>query len=255
LSGAATQVITGKPHDGGGFICRVLGGDRLAVLPNVLIARLREHEPVSNVSAGLVFAYDLPHFSAGDESQLSARVRSLVDAVRSLRENRGVLRDAVLYFCPGGDGGILIVSSVRAEAFGLSKDLLQRLAVESELRDASIDVAARIGVHYGAVTLYRDVGGRLRPTGRTCFVADELISDSAAKDAGLVFSDSLRDVISQGSDRVLADNFDELPNLTTGPAAGVIRYAPRRIKPERFSHPLIEQLFGPSSSWQPDLPR
>jgi hypothetical protein len=250
LEGAPTGVIKRKKHDGIGFNCRLVDKARLSVLDGVGEVLIHGHGQTALFDPGLVLAYDLPQFSEGDESQLSKRVRGLADALRSFRENRENLRKAKLYFCPGGDGGILVLKNVRQEAIGLGKELVQKLIVESEYKDSSIAVEARLGIHYGVVTLYRDAGARLRPTGTTCFIADELISDSASREAGLVFSDSLRDVISHGSERYLRSEFDELPILKSGPAAGIVRFTPKSSSDARFKHPLIEQLFGPTSSWQ-----
>lgn len=146
----------------------------------------------------------------------------------------------------------MVLENVRQEATSLAKELAQKLVVESEYKDNSISVNARIGVHYGPVILYHDAAGRIRPTGPSCFIADELISDEVSRTSGVVFSESLRNVISHGSDKFLRSEFDELPPILGGPAAGIVRYAPKRSGRSSLVHPLIQQLFGPKSSWQPE---
>jgi class 3 adenylate cyclase len=251
LEGAPAVVIKGKKHDGVGFKCRSIDKARLSIIDEATPGSDKnDQQPI--FASGLVLAYDLPHFSEGDESQLSKRVRSLVDTLRSLTENHASLRLAEAYFCPGGDGGILLWSNVREDAVGVSKQLAQRLVVESEHKESSIAIEARLGVHYGVVTLYSDVRGRLRPTGTTCFIADDLISDAASKAAGIVFSDSLRAAISHGSHSFLIKEFQQLPTLIAGPAAGIARFTPRHSDNAEFRHPLVEQLFGRTSNWQPE---
>ena len=96
--------------------------------------------------------------------------------------------------------------------------------------------------------LYNDVRGTVRPTGRTCFAAEELTSDDYGKAAGLVFSEALEGVISRGSEKTLQREFEELPPLTAGAAIGLRRFARRMNAKRQFKHPLIERLFGPTST-------
>jgi class 3 adenylate cyclase len=240
--------VSGKAHDAD-FLCRKISRPDVSMLSEVNEGRLTAHKSVSEIP-GLVIAYDLPQFSAGDESQIDKRVRSLVSAFHRLRQNRTALRNSKMYFCPGGDGGILVLENVLEEADEIATSLSKEFLVESEYKEDSISVEARIGVHYGVVLLYHDVRGALRPTGRTCFATEELTSDKYGKAAGLVFSGALKDVISRGSEKTLTREFEELPALPMGPAAELRRFARRASPKAQFSHPLIEQLFGPTSSWQ-----
>lgn len=252
LNSAPKRMIRGKTHDAAGFLCRVLDENVLQTLDTPKPPEVHGHGQSPEYSSGVILAYDLPKFSAGDDSQLSKRVRSVVNAIRELKENHSACREASIYFCPGGDGGIMVLSNVRQEASELAVTLAAKLVVESEYKDTHIAVDARIGVHYGPVTLYRDAAGRLRPTGPSCFIADDLIADADSRASGLVYSDSLRSVISHGSERFLKSEFDELPTLQSGPAAGLARYVPKPRTGAPLTHPLVRQLFGPLSSWQPD---
>ncbi len=253
LRNARIRIIKGKEHDGDGFSCRVLDKTHLTVISKITRQVQRSKcRPI--FSSGLILSYDLPKFSEGDEAQLRKRVRSLLDSLRSLRQDNSMFRNAAFHFCPGGDGGILVLADVREEAAAFARELRQKLGVESEQKDSTISVQARIGIHYGGVTLYKDVGGRLRPTGPSCFIADELISDKPSKEAGIVFSDALKAAISHGSSEFLSKEFDELPQLKNGPAAGIARYAPKSGGTLQMKkHPLIAQLFGSASSWQPQV--
>lgn len=250
LANRPSVTVLGKKHDGAGFRCCTLTHEDLSVLNSVISKPALKKPSDPPHSAGIVLAYDLPQFSEGDESQIRKRVRSLVDTLRSLKENNLSAKNAEMYFCPGGDGGLLVLTGVRQEALALSKQLAQQLVVESEYKERPISVDARLGVHYGAVTLYVDAAGRVRPTGSSCFIAEDLIADEASRNAGLVFSYALKDVISHGSEAFLRSEFEELPMLTSGPADGVLRYTPRRLVGGEFKHPLIDKLFGPTSSWQ-----
>jgi len=250
LAKGSSVTVLGKKHDGAGFRCCALTHEDLPVITSVIDKPMPRKYSDPRHSTGIILAYDLPQFSEGDESQIRKRVRSLVDTLRGLRENNLSARNAEMYFCPGGDGGLLVLPGLRQEAVELSKQLAQQLVVESEYKDRPISVDARLGVHYGAVTLYVDAAGRVRPTGPSCFIADELIADEASKNAGLVFSNALKDVISHGSGAFLRSEFEELPLLTSGPADGVLRFTPRRSVDGEFKHPLVEKLFGPTSSWQ-----
>lgn len=245
-------VVKGKKHDLKGFKCLAVGKPEVYVLD----AFQREVVPQKHREAphapGVVLAYDLAHFSAGDESAQSKRVAGIVGTFKLLKHDSKSVSKAKLYLCPGGDGGILVLSNLRQEALWLAKDLEQRLRVQSEGMAASISVEARVGVHYGEVTLYPDVAGRLRPTGRTCFVADEIISDEAASNASLVFSEALKEVISGGSASYLEQHFTMLPALNSGPAKDLDRYAPKKTDDLIAKHPFWELLFGKTSSWQPE---
>ena len=252
LDGLPILIIRGKDHDQAGFRCKALDQGQLSVLQEVDHSRLHAHATTPKHSTGIVLSYDLPRFSEGDESQLSKRFRSLVDGLRAIGANNSAFREAAIFFCPGGDGGILVLCNIRTAAKELVTELGQRLTVESEYKASPIGVSAHLGVHYGVVSLYMDAAGRQRPTGPACFVAEDLISDSAGREVGIVFSGALRDVISHGSDTFLTERFEELPALQTGPAAGIPRYSPRAMSGAKWSHPLVEQLFNAAASWQID---
>lgn len=241
--------VRGKEHDVG-FNCRMLGPPTLPFLDEIDEKGFAAHA-VENRCAGLIIAYDLPRFTAGDESEVDKRVRSLVDAFRSFKENKEGLGDVKMHFCPGGDGGIVVLERAKEQAYEIGVSLARAFFIESEYKEDAIALGARIGLHYGLVALYNDVSGTVRPTGKACFVADDLTSDDLGKKSGLVFSEALMEAISGGSDKTLQREFEELSSLKAGPAAGVRRFAQKLAgQPEKYS--LISQLFGPGSSWRLD---
>jgi hypothetical protein len=241
------RFVPGKSHDAG-FACRSLSKTDWPFLDAVDSKKVPNHEP-SRHTSGLILAYDLPQFSAGDDSQIDKRVRSLVDAFRGFKQNR-LPSEANMFFSPGGDGGVVVLENVREDAYGIALGLARAFLVESEYKEGVISVEARIGINYGVVPLYHDLRDVVRPTGLECFIADELTSDEQGKKAGLVFSEPLKNVISEGSQRTLENDFHELPLLKTGPAANTRRFAHKISDKADSRHPLAEQLFGPTSSWQ-----
>jgi len=248
LNGATSVVVKGKAHDGFGFRCLALDSTVLLSKPDV--AATGEVTSVSAPAhvAALILTYDLPRFSEGDDSHLSKRVRALVDVMQMFKANNSKLKNLEPFFSPGGDGGTLVLPGSPTEAFALSRDLANRLIVENERRDQQISVDARMGLHYGNVLLYRDAADRLRPTGQSCFIAEELMADEEAKRAGLVYSGDLKVEISLGSDEFLERYFKQLPSMSMY-GRDIERYVSRLSPSPAYTNPLLERLFGPTSSW------
>jgi hypothetical protein len=242
--------VKGKSHDKSKFVCYAPNSGRFQFRKKLLSQMLPKIRKPANPVAGVALAYDLPKFSAGDRSQLSQRFRSISDMFQALKNNTAIPAKSRLFFLPGGDGGVVILTEVKASVFEIVSKFVQLLEIESESRDASIGVKSRIGAHYGVIFLYKNADGIIRPTGKTCFVADEIASDSLARSSGgIVFSEQLIDSLSSGSSTRLNDTFEELPAIKKGAAKNIKRFIPRTIQESR-EHPLFVKLFGPHGSWE-----
>ena len=251
-----TLSVKGKAHDTHPFQCKAITADRLTHLTldqsrtGLTESALRRTSKTFN---GVVVAYDLPKFSQGDRSQLSKRFRSTVDAFKKLRRH-DPSRDRMLHFSPGGDGGIAVFEADRTRGYDDAVEFAKLLAVESEGKSDRIEVNARIGLHYGGVVAYESLNGVYRPTGRSCFIADAITGDEVAKEANsVVFTETMADIVSNGSTKYLREHFRELPPLEQGPAAGLRRYVARHIgRSEGGGSPSIGAVSLPGSSWYLD---
>ena len=210
--------VTGKAHDSP-LECWTAVGYTAPVSADE--AALPQPSDALEETVGAVLAFDLPHFSAGDRSTVSSRLRSLVSAIDQLRAEYG--RAAPLVFAPGGDGGVVLLPEGRKHAFRLAEELVELLEVESDKKVQSAQVQSRVGLHYGPVSLYRDGEGVQRPTGPVCFAADELAKDVDAG-SGVVVSEEFRDVVTDGNRNRFEAAYTQLPALTDGPAKGIGRF-------------------------------
>jgi hypothetical protein len=221
--------IKGKPHDPV-FNCRECD-DNLA-----LSQFDRDFLPESNKYSistinGIAIAYDLPKYSQGDRSELSKRFRSVIDSIRQII-TRSIFsgENNQFFFSPGGDGGIIILPIKQGisleEYIEIAFKLIETLEVESDSRNSNIDVKSRVGIHYGAVNLYNDAESILRPTGLTCFIADEIASDAIAKQkSGIVITEAIKDSLYRGNLKRFHKEYEPLPCLVKGAAKKVQRYA------------------------------
>ena len=239
--------IVGKSHDKT-FICYEANYALLPFHRRFSKQKLRNTKTEAPEIAGLIIAYDLPRFSAGDRLQLSQRFRSLVDTFRSLKNNEHIPKGSRIYFLPGGDGGILVLTGVKTISLEIVSKFSELLKVESQNKLTDISVKSRIGVNYGRIQLLRNGAGVIRPTGRACFIADEIANDSIAKSKGrTIFSETLVDVLASGSDEHFKEKFEFLPPLKRGVAKGIKRFCEATPPPE---HPLFGRLTGSRGSWE-----
>lgn len=171
--------------------------------------------------SGVVLAYDLPKFSAGDKNTISSRFRSVVDAITRLRANQASGTPAI--FSPGGDGGLLLISGPKKQGFKTAQELVDLLAVETDNKDPKTAVRSRVGLHYGRVSLFKDAEGNLRPTGPVCFVADE-IGKGVEAGSGVVISGEFADIVTEGDRKRFAIEYSPLSKLVEGPARGIARF-------------------------------
>ncbi len=180
---------------------------------------------------GIAIAYDLPKFSQGDRSELSKRFRSVIDSINSIR-NRSIFPEETnqFFFSPGGDGGIVILpiklEVSLSEYINLAFDLIEKLEVESDSKDSNIDVKSRVGIHSGIIILYQNAEGILRPTGLTCFIADEIASDDLAKQkGGIIITEKIKGSLYGGSIKRFEREYESLTPLDKGAAKDIQRYA------------------------------
>lgn len=242
--------IEGKSHDCEKFVCYATNPGSFQVRKKLLSQKLPKLAKQASLVAGVALAYDLPKFSAGDRSQLSQRFRSINDMFQALKNSNTIPAKSKLFFLPGGDGGVVVLTEVKTSVIEIVSKFIKLLEIESGGRDASISVKSRIGIHYGVVFLYKNSANKIRPTGKTCFVADEIAGDSLARsNGGIVFSEQLIDSLSLGSKTHLEENFDALPAIKMGAAKNIRRFVPRNIQ-ESKEHPLFRKLFNPRGSWE-----
>jgi class 3 adenylate cyclase len=238
-----TQVMAGRRIDAPAF-------PRMESIDDDLLPKIRRAPSTIN---GVALGYDLPQFSAGDRSALSKRFRSITDVFDTLRSEQRLDSSSPIYFSPGGDGGVLLVKATKQEGFMLAERLTRLLNLESADRDKKIQVVTRIGVHYGAVTLYENASRVLRPTGPVCFIADAVASDQKPGDAafrGVVITEAFVDAAGDGSRELFACDFEELPSLPKGPAKGIRRFV-RRGERNLSKDPLFARLTSGPGSWEP----
>jgi hypothetical protein len=242
--------LKGKSHDRGRIRGLQLRAQDFPTVSRVIPRRLPAFDERPDPVNGVALGYDLPKFSAGDRAELSKRFRAVADAFASLKAEGKLPRRARLSFSPGGDGGVIVLTADKRKGKDAAERLLEVLSVESVGKHSAISVDARIAVHYGAVLFYTNAVGVLRPTGKVCFVADELASDQpVANERGVVFSEAFRDVVSDGSRAAFARDFEDLPTLRRGPAKLVKRFSRRRALAGKDS--LLDKLSGARSSWEP----
>lgn len=235
--------LKGKEHDPE-YPCRVVPVAVFRVHEAVVPTSLPQGVSPENLIAA-VLAYDLPHFSAGDLSQLSKRFRAVIDVMQQAKVSR---EHAQFFFAPGGDGGLIVFGASdgygKRELYATACSLSEILAVESEDRRRPIQVDCRIGLHYGPVQLYLNAEGVKRPTGQVCFVANEVAGDQHAKaHEGIVVTSAFREIIAHGSDRRLADEFEALPPLQKD---GIVlwsepRYVRKSTSPSAAAPSLLPQ--------------
>lgn len=217
--GEALQV-QGKAHDDE-IACWT--APSFSVLAELEPDRLSIVEATTHVT-GVILAYDLPKFSGGDRATLSSRFRSVIDSLQQLKIEQTL--DSPFIFSPGGDGGILVLPVEKKRGFRIAEDLVELLGVESDNKSEGTGVLSRVGLHYGAVTLYENAEGVMRPTGPECLTADSIANGSEAG-AGVVISEKFHDVASGGNRSRFNREYLILPVLEDGPAKGIKRYARR----------------------------
>ncbi len=212
--------ITGKPHDPI-FKCREPKDSNLVLsqFNNDILFKLSTSP--NSIINGIAIAYDLPKFSQGDRSELSKRFRSVIDAIKSIKTKIIFPEETHFYFSPGGDGGILVLQTKPGialdEYIDIAFKLIKKLEVESDNRDSNIDVKSRVGIHYGPISLYTNAEGTQRPTGLTCFIADEIASDALAKQkGGLVITNEIKDSLCDGSKERFQSEYESLEPLHKG---------------------------------------
>ncbi len=221
--------ILGKPHDPI-FKCREPKDTNLA-LSQFNNDTLSELDITPNSINGIAIAYDLPKFSQGDRSELSKRFRSVIDSINTVKNRSIFPKDTnQFFFSPGGDGGILILPiklDVSLEEYlRLAFDLIEKLEVESDSKDSNIDVKSRVGVHSGIILLYQNAEGIPRPTGLTCFIADEIASDDLAKQqGGIIITEKIKGSLFSGSTKLFEQEYESLTSLDKGAAKDIQRYA------------------------------
>ena len=192
---------------------------------------LSQLDIASNYINGIAIAYDLPKFSQGDRSELSKRFRSVIDSINSIRNRSIFPKDSnQFFFSPGGDGGILILpikpEGSLSEYIDLAFGLIEKLEVESDSKDSNIDVKSRVGVHSRIFILYQNAEGILRPTGITCFIADEIASDDLAKEkGGIIITETIKESLFSGSTKRFEQEYESLTFLDKGAAQTIQRYA------------------------------
>jgi hypothetical protein len=227
--------ILGKPHDPI-FKCREPEDTNLVLsqFNNDILSQL---DIASNYINGIAIAYDLPKFSQGDRSELSKRFRSVIDSINSIRNRSIFPKDSnQFFFSPGGDGGILILpiklEGSLSEYIDLAFGLIEKLEVESDSKDSNIDVKSRVGVHSGIIILYQNAEGILRPTGITCFIADEIASDDLAKQqGGIIITEKIKGSLYDGSIKRFEREYESLTPLDKGAAKDIQRYAKKLYFP------------------------
>ncbi len=221
--------ISGKPHDPI-FKCREPDDANLVLsqFNNDILSQLNIESDYIN---GIAIAYDLPKFSRGDRSELSKRFRSVIDSINSIR-TRSIFPEETnqFFFSPGGDGGILILpiklDISLSEYINLAFELIEKLQVESDSKDSNIDVKSRVGVHSGIIILYQNAEGISRPTGLTCFIADEIASDDLAKQkGGIIITENIKGSLYSGSIKCFEKEYESLTPLNKRAAKDIQRYA------------------------------
>lgn len=249
LQGSRAVTLRGKSHDrepirGVQLVRRIF-----PTIAKVRIDRLpRLASPTKSVN-GVAIGYDLPRFSAGDHSEISKRFRGIRAVFDALKAEGQVGSSSRLLFAPGGDGGILVLPTAKRSGFQSAERLARLLQIESTDRRTETTVLSRIGLHYGAVNLYRNAAGVLRPTGRTCLIADSIASDRPA-DGRIVLSEVFRDIAGEGNREIFEQEYEELPPLRKGPAADIQRYT-RRSMNKSGDDPWLKKLLALRASWEP----
>ena len=220
--------ILGKPHDPV-FQCQEPENTNLVLsqLNNDILSKLDISTDYIN---GIAIAYDLPKFSQGDRSELSKRFRSVIDSINSIRNSSIFPQNSnQFFFSPGGDGGILILPMKLdvnpSEYINLAFQLIEKLEVESDSKESNIDVKSRVGVHSGIIVIYQNAEGISRPTGFTCFIADEIVSDDLAKQqGGIIITKNIKSWLYGGSSKRFEKEYESLIPLEQGAAKDIQRY-------------------------------
>ena len=214
---------TGKPHDAT-ILCWTAPAFRALSIFD--ISKLPQLTGRQKNESGVILAYDLPRFSAGDRAQLRSRFRGVVDALKRIRKKEGLGKSAFI-FSPGGDGGLMLLRLEKELGYEIATQLVRLLRIETDNKSASAGVESRVGLHYGSVSVYRTAKSLQRPTGPACFIADALANDSTAGKSGVIISGELVDIVSGGSMADFNRNYIGLARLPDGPAKGIARYAKR----------------------------
>ncbi len=179
----------GKEHDGEkGFTC-FLPIERPPMVDDYVPPNIPEHKIEATITAFIV-AVDLPRFSTGSMNVLGKRFRGFSEAGHSVLTEHDADE---LFYSPGGDGGVFAFVGVEPghKAQGILKLLAHKLNIETELNASNAAVQTRVGAHYGRVSIYKNTQGNLIPTGRHCYIADQIASDIA--DASIACTQSLRE--------------------------------------------------------------
>ena len=244
---ARQYLVEGKSHDRGPFQSRGFAAETWGGALAADLGRLPGLTDAVEHLNGVVMAYDLPRFSAGDRAQLGKRFDAVAKAFHYSRRGENGRRQWLL--SPGGDGGVVVMQGPKDAGYELAKRFLRRLKIEDMGKLASIFVDCRIGVHYGSVAIYPNAEGVSRPTGPVCFEADALASDAAAREAGgIVFSQAIAETVSGGSEESLERDWRELVPLEIR-GRRLARYVEQK-EHSAFEDPLNKILGGSSSEWE-----
>ncbi len=208
--------VTGKPQDPV-FEC--------FVGPYTFGKRSLESQGVHRFRSAVIVAYDLPKFSAGDRAQLRKRFTRLASVFKKLWQLSPMPSETAL-LSPGGDGGVIVLPGLPlAEAASIASRLRGLTEIESIDSSDTTAVATRIGVHYGQITDYVNARGVVRPTGLDIFLADGIAGDAHARGKDdIIITRLVADSWVAGSNARLASEFEQLPPMASGPAAGVERF-------------------------------
>lgn len=200
------------------FVC--FPGQEPDSLNTILEEKLSQFaEPAQKWRSMCLIAYDLPNFSAGDRQELTHRFKTVAEEFNNIRDS-----GAELFLSPGGDGGVVGLLSTKEKVFSLAIELSENLLTESYLRTEAASVEARVGVHYGEVSLYVNAMGVERPIGIEIFRADNMIGDSVARrHSGMIVGSAFEDAISRGSSRRFEELFVEIEPITNADGEPVVR--------------------------------
>lgn len=223
----STRQVTGKRQEV--FECYPCPGPDFPIDPGNFP---RSGDRPKSINA-IFLAYDLPSFSEGDRAQLSQRFRAVGDVFERLKAT-SFPKDARLYFSPGGDGGVLVLSHMDLRpGYDLALRLMEEFGIEGLHRTKKTKIDARIGLHYRSVLLYENAQGEQRPAGLSLFVADEIIADDQAKKHSdkVIFTGAFKDVIGGGCERYFNDNYVSLPRRQAGLLENLERYVKRELTP------------------------
>jgi hypothetical protein len=173
----------------------------------------------------MMIAYDLSGFSKGDRAQLAKRFRA-VSALFTKLKNVPPLGSAEWHLCPGGDGGILVLTGHEMTAMSHIPERLREFGEMGSLNmGPDLSVSMRVGVHYGLVSFYETADGVRRPTGTPVFVADVIAGDKVARAIeGVIVTRPIVDAMTSGSAARREEAWQALPPSEEPILANVERY-------------------------------